>query len=226
MQNTIPSDKLLSIGKSSEYLGVSIDTLRRWEKKGRITPLRSPGGHRYYSKDELDALFGKRYTRDEQTQRRTNEELGKPDTSQDIKTPPPAVIQTDKESMLNPPVAPIPPWRPVQTAPEENIPAPQIEIPDAKTPEANTLQTENTQKPAENTTPEPLIQNILTPQKKDDNTLSEEEIEKRIHSIIKSEKKGGRSQVALIILSSLFIIADIVLLIIWLTSSRIVSPIP
>lgn len=58
----------LSIGEASEYLGVSIDTLRRWEKKGRINPYRSPGGHRYYEKDELDRLFGKRYARDESSE--------------------------------------------------------------------------------------------------------------------------------------------------------------
>lgn len=55
----------LTIGKASEHLGVSIDTLRRWEKKGRIEPLRSPGNHRYYLKEDLDKLFGKRYTHDE-----------------------------------------------------------------------------------------------------------------------------------------------------------------
>jgi excisionase family DNA binding protein len=54
----------LSIGEASIYIGISIDTLRRWEKKGRINPYRSPGGHRYYSKNELDGLFGKRYSRD------------------------------------------------------------------------------------------------------------------------------------------------------------------
>jgi len=32
--------KKLSIGEASEYLGVSIDTLRRWEKKGKIEPMR------------------------------------------------------------------------------------------------------------------------------------------------------------------------------------------
>lgn len=57
--------QLLSIGEASDYLGVSIDTLRRWEKRGRIIPFRSPGGHRYYKKNELDELFGKRYTHDE-----------------------------------------------------------------------------------------------------------------------------------------------------------------
>jgi excisionase family DNA binding protein len=56
---------LLNIGQASEYLGVSIDTLRRWEKKGRVEPLRSPGNHRYFLKEDLDKLFGKRYTHDE-----------------------------------------------------------------------------------------------------------------------------------------------------------------
>lgn len=53
-----------SIGKAAEYLGVSIDTLRRWDKKGRITSLRSPGGHRYFLKRDLDNLFGKKYVRE------------------------------------------------------------------------------------------------------------------------------------------------------------------
>ena len=71
MQRSASSGKkLLSIGEASEYLGVSIDTLRRWEKKGRIEPRRSPGGHRYFDKKDLDDLFGQRYTRDEETQRR------------------------------------------------------------------------------------------------------------------------------------------------------------
>ena len=57
-----PTDRF-SIGKSSEYLGVSIDTLRRWEKKGVITAYRSPGGHRYFLKQDLDKLFGHKYVR-------------------------------------------------------------------------------------------------------------------------------------------------------------------
>lgn len=63
----------LTIGEASEYLGVSIDTLRRWEKKGRIEPFRSPGGHRYYEKGDLDALFGKRYIRVETHQEKLPE---------------------------------------------------------------------------------------------------------------------------------------------------------
>jgi len=46
---------MLPIGKAAEYLGVSVVTLRRWGDKGDIKPsFISPGGHRYYSKDELD----------------------------------------------------------------------------------------------------------------------------------------------------------------------------
>lgn len=65
MQNSLSSKDILSIGEASEYLGISIDTLRRWEKRGRIVAYRSPGGHRYFKRNELDDLFGMRYTRDE-----------------------------------------------------------------------------------------------------------------------------------------------------------------
>jgi excisionase family DNA binding protein len=65
----------MSIGEASEHLGVSIDTLRRWEKKKRVTPLRSPGGHRYFKKEDLDNLFGKKYTRDEKTKRSKKEDV-------------------------------------------------------------------------------------------------------------------------------------------------------
>lgn len=65
MQNDTIKKEFLSIGEASEYLGISIDTLRRWEKRKRINAYRSPGGHRYFIKSELDNLFGLKYTRDE-----------------------------------------------------------------------------------------------------------------------------------------------------------------
>jgi excisionase family DNA binding protein len=52
-------DKRLSIGEAAKYLGVSRDTLRRWEKKGKISPYRSPSNRRYYTKDQLSVLLKK-----------------------------------------------------------------------------------------------------------------------------------------------------------------------
>ena len=41
--------KYLSIGETSLLLGVSISTLRRWEKEKKLMPAyRTPGNHRRY----------------------------------------------------------------------------------------------------------------------------------------------------------------------------------
>ncbi len=52
-------NKLLSIGEAAKKIGVSIDTLRRWDKKGVFRSLRgTEQGHRYYRQEDLD-LFTK-----------------------------------------------------------------------------------------------------------------------------------------------------------------------
>lgn len=48
---------MLAIGSAAFYLGVSPVTLRRYEKKGLIRPLRTPGNHRRYSTADLDSLL-------------------------------------------------------------------------------------------------------------------------------------------------------------------------
>jgi len=59
-----PQQDRLSIGEASRYLNVAIETLRRWDKKGKIESYRSPGGHRYFSRKDLKKLFKKgRYQR-------------------------------------------------------------------------------------------------------------------------------------------------------------------
>lgn len=48
---------LISIGKAAKMLGVSIDTLRRWDRNGTIKPFRGgETGHRYYLKSDLYLL--------------------------------------------------------------------------------------------------------------------------------------------------------------------------
>ena len=50
----------LTIGEAAKHVGVSRDTLRRWEKKGKIKPRRSPTNRRFYTKEELNQLIGKK----------------------------------------------------------------------------------------------------------------------------------------------------------------------
>src|SRR3712207_2536378 len=44
----------MRIGDLAERSGVPVPTLRAWEQRyGVLRPLRSPGGHRYYTEDDL-----------------------------------------------------------------------------------------------------------------------------------------------------------------------------
>jgi len=52
------NNNLLTIGQTSKLLGVSIDTLRRWDKSGKFSSVRlSSGGNRYYRKSEVDLFI-------------------------------------------------------------------------------------------------------------------------------------------------------------------------
>lgn len=49
------NDDLITIGQAAEILGVSIDTLRRWDESGKLVAIRKGGGtHRYYREKELE----------------------------------------------------------------------------------------------------------------------------------------------------------------------------
>ena len=49
--------KYLRIAEAAKYLGVSRNTLRRWEDAGAITPLRTPTNKRRYTREQLDAIL-------------------------------------------------------------------------------------------------------------------------------------------------------------------------
>ena len=55
-------DKLLTISEAATILGVSIDTLRRWDKSGKLIGAHKDGGtHRYYRKIDLDIFMSDLY---------------------------------------------------------------------------------------------------------------------------------------------------------------------
>lgn len=50
-----PQDEYFRISDAAEYVGVSAQTLRRWEKEGRVDAVRHPGnGYRYYRRADLE----------------------------------------------------------------------------------------------------------------------------------------------------------------------------
>ena len=52
------SNNLLNIKEASEYLNISQETLRNWDKSGKLPPIKTVGGHRRYQKEKLDELIG------------------------------------------------------------------------------------------------------------------------------------------------------------------------
>ena len=52
---------MYSIGEFAKNIGVTIQTLRDWDKSGKLKPAyRSKGNHRYYSQDQLNEILQKR----------------------------------------------------------------------------------------------------------------------------------------------------------------------
>lgn len=50
-------DALLPMGEAAEVAGVSVATLRRYEKRGLITAKRTPSGHRRFCVADLRGLL-------------------------------------------------------------------------------------------------------------------------------------------------------------------------
>jgi len=55
-----PSGASIRVGQAAEMLGVSVDTLRRWERDGRLRMARSAGGQRVVEIDEISRLLDER----------------------------------------------------------------------------------------------------------------------------------------------------------------------
>ena len=51
------TERLLTMKEVTEILNVSHDSLRRWDKSGKLIPLRTPGGQRRYKQSEIEKLL-------------------------------------------------------------------------------------------------------------------------------------------------------------------------
>lgn len=51
------SEGLIPIGEVAKLLGVTVGTVRRWDKQGRLPAVRTPAGHRRYVRSEVEALL-------------------------------------------------------------------------------------------------------------------------------------------------------------------------
>ena len=62
MSDDIPmyDDPHIRIGQAAEMLGVTVETIRRWETEGRLHVERSPGGQRQVSLAEVTRLLAER----------------------------------------------------------------------------------------------------------------------------------------------------------------------
>lgn len=52
-------DSFLTVIDAAKLIGVSVDTIRRWEKKGLIKSKRSPQNYRTFNKDEIQRIHAK-----------------------------------------------------------------------------------------------------------------------------------------------------------------------
>ena len=46
--------KIINIQQAAEALGVTAQTLRNWDKQGKLKPVRTLGGHRRYRLENIE----------------------------------------------------------------------------------------------------------------------------------------------------------------------------
>src|SRR5207245_1672473 len=64
--------KLLSIAEVAELAGVSVGTIREWERGGLLRASRTAGGHRRFRDDDVEELLANRDEGEEQEPRRSS----------------------------------------------------------------------------------------------------------------------------------------------------------
>ena len=57
MTYTEQQEPPVAIGEAAHRLGVSVDTLRRWEREHKIVSTRTPGGQRRFAAAEIERVL-------------------------------------------------------------------------------------------------------------------------------------------------------------------------
>lgn len=205
----------LSIGESAEYLGVSIDTLRRWEKKSVVAALRSPGGHRYFLKKDLDQLFGQKYARVTPPAHKAEAEeqqdvdikgakvATEKEVADDISTTKPSTVQNETVTETS------------QVIQKQNSPSAE----EKKESPSGSSQESQVNQPVQSTV---LIPPPITRQEPIQNMSNYQPVQQNAPS-----KKDISWTTIIIIGLILFTVIDLVLLIVYLTSSQpLATPVP
>ena len=55
--DTYPSPKLLRVGEVAERFGVTVVTVRTWERQGKLQAIRTPGNQRRFLASDILALL-------------------------------------------------------------------------------------------------------------------------------------------------------------------------
>jgi len=212
------SQNILSIGKAAEYLGVSIDTLRRWGEAGKLKEYRSPGNHRYYKLNDLDKLFDTKYERartppaDTENSRSKDQLKEKKETTQSTNERPKFSDhdrykdkQIGKIMKKNiPPDEPPPPPPPQKPSLSQQV-TPVSPL-TQEVPHEQQVEIEDT---------------FLTANKEE---VSEKDIQ--AEKILGNKTKKTNNKKIILIAFILFTIIDAVIFYIWFSSRTVISPIP
>ncbi len=58
-------NEYLTLSEASEFIGKSKETLRRWDREGKLSAVREPmSNYRVYKREEVERLFGDFFSRD------------------------------------------------------------------------------------------------------------------------------------------------------------------
>lgn len=56
-RDTYSPEEFISIGEAARLLSVSVITLRRWDRDGRVHSVRTPTGHRRFRVSDIESLL-------------------------------------------------------------------------------------------------------------------------------------------------------------------------